>query len=118
MAYEKKITKRPHYKFDSHQEEQYPKFIVLQSEKLPLTKLSPFIIEKNVSSIISVKNLKRKLKKFHNININTYPHEKLNTSRGVVKNKELSLCSIIEIKNEMEVEKYIPNPRRCHNCQK
>ena len=101
-----------------------------------------------------------KTEKFHNIN--TYPHERLNLSWGVVRNKDLSLCSITKIKNELknsaidikritirklsqttdtntciltfnnpksppeikigytqaEVKKYIPNPRRCHNCQK
>ena len=104
-----------------------------------------------------------KQKKIHNIDIKAYPHERLNTSKGVIRNGELSLCSIMEIKNELKkqnvidvkritikkqneiietntyiltfnnpkppleikigytvvkVETYIPNPRRCHNCQK
>ena len=84
-------------------EETYPKFIILESkEELALTKLSPFIIQKTISSIISpklVKNLKNrtiltevsakkqaeillKLRIFLSISINTYPHERLNTSRG------------------------------------
>ena len=111
---------------------------------------------------ISWNNIKAK-KKIHNIDIKAYPHERLNTSKGVIRNGELSLCSITEIKNELKkqnvidvkritikkqneiietntyvltfnnpkpplemkigytvvkVETYIPNPRRCHNCQK
>ena len=42
------------------------------------------------------------LLKFHNININSYPHERLNSSRGVIKNKDLSLCSLKEIKIELK----------------
>ena len=177
-------AKRPHIECDSDNDEPYPRFIILESkEKLPLTKLSPFIIEKSISALITpktVKNLKNgtilievtgkkqaeiilKQKKIHNIDIKVYPHERLNTSKGVIRNGELSLCSITEIKNELKkqnvidvkritikkqneiietntyvltfnnpkpplemkigytvvkVEIYIPNPRRCHNCQK
>ena len=177
-------AKRPHIECDSDNDEPYPRFIILESkEKLPLTKISPFIIEKCISALISpktVKNLKNgtilievtgkkqaeiilKQKKIHNIDIKAYPHERLNTSKGVIRNGELSLCSIMEIKNELKkqsvidvkritikkqneiietntyiltfnnpkppleikigytvvkVETYIPNPRRCHNCQK
>ena len=38
--------------------------------------------------------------KFHTINEKTYPHKSLNISKGVVRSKELSLCTI-DKKNEM-----------------
>ena len=111
-------AKRPHIECDSDNDEPYPRFIILESkEKLPLTKISPFMIEKCISALISpktVKNLKNgtilievtgkkqaeiilKQKKIHNIDIKAYPHERLNTSKGVIRNGELSLCSIMEM---------------------
>ena len=55
-------AKRPHIECDSDNDEPYPRFIILESkEKLPLIKLSPFIIEKSISALITpktVKNLK------------------------------------------------------------
>ena len=62
MVYEEK---RSHYKSNSDQEEQYPRFILLQLKELPLKKLSLFIIEKKpISSIITptlVKSLKNEI---------------------------------------------------------
>ena len=40
--------------------------------------------------------------KFHNISVKTYPHKSLNVSKGVVRSKELSLCTIEEIKREIK----------------
>ena len=40
--------------------------------------------------------------KFHTINVKTYPHKSLNISKGVVRSKELSLCTIDKIKKEMK----------------
>ena len=40
--------------------------------------------------------------KFHTINVKTYPHKSLNINKGVVRSKELSLCTIEEIKKEMK----------------
>ena len=37
--------------------------------------------------------------------MNTYPHERLNTSGGVVMNKDLSLSSITEIRKELKETK-------------
>ena len=48
----KKQAKRPRYESDSDQEEPYLKLIVLQLKEPHLTKLSPFIMEKTISSII------------------------------------------------------------------
>ena len=87
----------------------------------------PFIIEKSISALITpktVKNLKNgtilievtekkqseiilKQKKIHNIDIKAYPYERLNTSKGVIRNGELSLCSIMEIKNELKKQNVI-----------
>ena len=83
---------------------------------------SPFLIEKVISSNMTpvhVKKLKNqtllvkvdkrknanfllKMTKFHTINVKTYPHKSLNISKGVVRSKELSLCTIDEIKKEMK----------------
>ena len=87
-----------------------------------ITNLLPFLIEKVISSNmnpIHIKKLKNqtllvevdkrknadfllKMTKFHTINVKTYPHKSLNISKGVVRSKELSLCSIKEIKKEMK----------------
>ena len=116
MAYEKKTSRRPNYESDSDQE-QYPKLIVLQSKELPRTKLSPFIIEKN----ISVTNLKNetiliemvtkqeaetllKLKKFHNINKNTW----LNTLRFGKEQRLIPMLNNGE-KNETKSYRYQKN---------
>ena len=40
--------------------------------------------------------------KFHNISVKTYPHKSLNVSSGVVRSKELSLCTIEEIKRDLK----------------
>ena len=115
-------AKRPHIECDSDNDEPYPRFIILESkEKLPLTKLSLFIIEKSISALITpktVKNLKNgtilievtekkqaeiisKQKKIHNIDM------RLNTSKGLIRNGELSLCSIMESKNELKKQNVI-----------
>ena len=49
---------------------------------------------------IKLKANKKKTK--HNIDLKAYPHERLNTSKGVIRNGELSLCSIMEINNELK----------------
>ena len=40
--------------------------------------------------------------KFYNRSVKTYPHKSLNISRGVVRSKELSLCTIEEINRELK----------------
>ena len=119
-------AKRPHIECDSDNDD---RFIILESkEKLPLTEISPFIIEKSISALITpktVKNLKngtilievaekktswnniKVKKKIHNIDIKAYPHERLNTSKEVIRNGELSLCSIMEIRNELKKQNVI-----------
>ena len=64
-------------------------------------------LKKNQTLLIEVDKRKRadfllKMTKFHTINVKTYHHKSLNISKGVVKSKELSLCTIDEIKKEMK----------------
>ena len=96
--------------------------IALKSiEEKPVTKLSPFIIERFLSANVvprSVKtgcnntlivevtkkkyvNLLLKMTTLHNMKIKAYPHRSLNTSQGVVRSSELSSCSIEEIKHNL-----------------
>ena len=101
----------------------FPSFIMMESaEGIPLSKLSPFKIEKILSKSLkpkTVKNLKNgtlliessnknqadkisKWKHFDNIKIKTYLHNSLNTCKGVVKSHELSLGTLDEIKTNLE----------------
>ena len=100
----------------------FPRFIIIESTEMPITNLSLFLIEKVISSNMThvhVKKLKNqtllfevdkrknadfllKMTKFHTINVRTYPHKSLCISKGVVRSKELSLCTIEEIKKEMK----------------
>ena len=89
----------------------FSKFQVIKSEETkPITSLSPFIIEKQIESLIgtpeSVKKLKNELllvetsrasqadsllktKKFFNMKASVSEHNSLNKSRGIVKDKTL-----------------------------
>ena len=107
-------------KNDSRYEEEigvsnnFQRFIVLKSNEglIPLTKLSPFVIEKCITSCAGeVKNVtklksgglmiecqRRKqslnllsLKQIHNIAISSTPHRILNTSRGVIRYRDEDL---------------------------
>ena len=98
----------------------FPRFIIIESTETPITNLWPFLIEKVISSNMTpvhVKKLKNqtllvevdkrknadfllKMTKIHTINVKTYPHKSLNISKGVVRSKELSLCTIAEIKKK------------------
>ena len=114
--------KRLHAESDSDNDSDqtlFPKFIVLESmEDTPITKLSPFIIEKTLNSFIKAKSIKKlinntllieveknffsdlllKQKYFYNLKIKAYPHNTLNSSKGVVRSPDLSLCTLDEIK--------------------
>lgn len=101
----------------------FPRFIILESiEEKKITQLSPFIIERVISANLNPKSVKKlkndtilievevkkhadfllKMKNFHSIKIKAYPHKTLNTSKGVIRSPELSLCSIDEIKEELK----------------
>ena len=124
--------KRPLSESDSESESStnsfsihFPTFIVIESKDVshPVTKISPFVVEKQLHSILgtpkSVKKLKNntilvevftrqqaenllKHKKFFQLDVNIYPHKTLNSSKGIVRCKELSLCSISEIEKELK----------------
>ena len=120
-SFSNKKFKRNLNKFDSSDNETeapFPRFIIIESNSALIINLSPFIIEKVISTNftpITIKKLKNetllfevekkkrtdfllKMTKFHNISVKTYPHKSLNVIKGVVRSKELSLCTIEEIK--------------------
>ena len=84
-----------------------PRFIVIQSQdpSKPVTKLSPFIIEKQLSSILGTPKSVKKLNdqtildeclsnqqasnllkhtKFFDLNVKIFPHPSLNSCKGVI----------------------------------
>lgn len=163
--------------------ENSPLFIILETlERNDMNKISPFAMERIFSGNLKPTMIKRlqnntlllelrqksqadeilKWETLNNIKIKTYLHPHLNSSKGVIKCKELANCTIEEIltnlssqdvtevkrinikKNgesiptntyilsfnkvnapseikigylKINVEKYIPNPLRCYNCQ-
>ena len=120
-----KSSKRSYSDSESDTETQqssFPHFIVLESiEDKPMSKLSPFIIEKTLSGLftpVSVKKLGNgtllvevnkkpyadillKIKSFGGLKIKAFAHLSLNTSKGVVRSSELSLCTLDELKSHL-----------------
>ena len=103
----------------------FPRFLVIGAEDSsnPITRLSPIIIEKQISSILgtakSVKRLKNDTllvecftmqqasnllsnKTFFNKPVKIYPHQSLNTCKGVVRCRELSYCDPDEILSNLK----------------
>ena len=121
-----KPSKRPYPDSDSDSDTlptTFPNFIVLESlDEKQLTKLNPIVIEKTISGIvkpISVKKLNNgtllievdkktyadnllKMKTFAGLKIKAFPHISLNSSKGVVRSSELSLCTLDEIKTYLK----------------
>ena len=99
----------PHFIFKSN--ETFPRFIVIQSqEEKAVTSLSPFVIEKQIESVIgtpkSVKKLKNrtllvetsrksqtdsllKMSTFFGIKVSVTEHKTLNSSKGVIRDRML-----------------------------
>ena len=129
QAKTKKYFKQPYIESNNSDEEKilheppFPKFIILESiEDAPLTKLSPFLIQKIISTSVNpkaVKNLRNgtrmietenkkhmnfllNMKTFLSLKIKTYLHKTLNSSKGVIRNQELSLCPREEILAELK----------------
>ena len=92
----------------------FPRFIVIESlEEVCLAKFSPFLIEKVISTRASPKNVKKtrngnllvevdNRRQAENIlkiktKCRVYLHEKLNTSKGVIRSRELALATEDEI---------------------
>ena len=121
-----KSSKRSYSDSESDNETQlssFPHFIVLESlEDKPMSKLSPFVIEKTLSGLftpVSVKKLSNgtllvevnkkpyadillKIKTFGGLKIKAFAHLSLNTSKGVVRSSELSLCTLDELKSHLQ----------------
>ena len=119
-----KSTKKLHIESsDSEPEIIYqntPTYMIIQStEDIPITKISPFKIEQILSNEIKPTTIKKinkrnniKVKKAQleeilkwetfNIKIKTHLHQSLNSSNGVVKNSELSLSTLDEIKSNLK----------------
>ena len=121
-----KSSKRSYSDSDSDSDgtnSSFPRFVILEStEEKQLAKVNPFVVEKVISGIVkpvSVKKLKNgtllvevdkksyaenllKMTLFTNIKIKTYPHASLNSSKGVVRSSELSLCTLDEIKSYLK----------------
>ena len=110
---------------ESETESDFPRFIIIESlQDKKLDQLSPFLIEKIISSRSNPKTVKKlqtgnllveveskkhtenllKMEKFHNLKCRAYPHAKLNTFKGIVRSKELSLATPEEI--ETAFKKY------------
>ena len=104
----------------------FPRFLIIEAEDStkPITKLSPFIIEKTLKSILGTPKSVKKLRTetllvecsshqqasnllnnrvFFNINVRVYPHATLNTCKGVIRCKDLAYCdSDKEIKDNLK----------------
>ena len=99
--------------------------MIESAEEIALSKLSPFKILKILSKSLKPKTVKKKnnlkngiplteicnknqadkilkWKHFDNIKIKTYPHNSLNTCKGVLKSHEFSLCTLDEIKTNLQ----------------
>lgn len=102
----------------------FSRFLVIESlDKKPITKVSPFIIEKSVKGIFgtvdSVKKMKNecllietnrktisdkilKTTEFCSLKVKTYPHRSLNFSKGVIRCADLSGVPEEEILKELQ----------------
>ena len=91
----------------------FARFIVIDSlEEVCLAKFLSFLIEKVISTRASPKTVKKtrngnllagdkqktlKIKTFHTTKCRAYPHEKLTTSKGVIRSRALALATEDEI---------------------
>ena len=104
---------------DSSEIEPFPRFIIIESNSAPITNLSPFMIEKVISkNLITVKKIKKSNSacrggkeeicwfSTENDKVSQYQYQNLLSHiperKGVVRSKELSLCTIEEIKRELK----------------
>ena len=119
MVSSNKKTKRNLSESDSENEAaDFPRFIVIESlEEVCLAKFSPFLIEKMISTRASPKTVKKtrngnllvevdsrrqaenilKIKTFYTTKCRAYPHEKMNTSKAVIRSRQLALATEDEI---------------------
>ena len=128
MASSNKKSKRNLSESDSENEAaDFPRFIVIKSlEKFCLAKFSPFLIKKVISTRANPKTVKKtrngnllvevdsqkqaenilKIKTFHTTKCRAYLHEKLNTSEGVIRNRELALATEDKIASALGKRSY------------
>ena len=86
----------------------FPRFIVIESiEDVCVAKFFPFLIEKVIATKTTFQDIKktrnrnllvevdsrRPAKNFHTTKYQVYPHERLNTSKGVIRSRELALAT-------------------------
>ena len=111
MASSNKKSKRNLSESDSENDAaDFPRFIVIESlEEICLAKFSPFLVEKVIPTRACPKSVKKtrngnllvevdsqrpteniKNKTFHTTKCRAYTHEKLNTSRRVIRSRELA----------------------------
>ena len=115
--------------------ENFPKFLIIKSEddEKPITKLSPFVIEKQIEAIIgtpkSVKKLKNqtllvetnrksqtdnllKITKFFNLKVTVTEHKTLNSSKGIIKDRtlrgesETDICDYLKNQGVIAVKRF------------
>lgn len=109
----------------------FPKFLVIETlEEKKISELSPFLIEKilspnnpktikkmkNGNLLVEVENYKNAqnllgLGKFHTYKCKVYAHEKLNTSKGIIRSHELTLATTEEIKIALKKQGVIDHVR-------
>ena len=92
-------------------QENFAKFLIIQSKdkEKPVTSLSPFVIEKQIESLIGTPKTVKKLRngtllvettrktqtemllktKFFNLSVEVSPHKSLNTSKGIIRDRNL-----------------------------
>ena len=128
--------KRPHVESDTDSESDntqvkpFPRFLIIQStdENKKIASLSPFVIDKQISSIVGKAKQIKILRNgnllieittrqqannllsqttFFQIPCRVFPHKSLNTSRGVIRCPDLRTCSDDEITNELKSENVI-----------
>ena len=93
-------------------QENFAKFLIIESKdkEKPVTSLSPFVIEKQIESLIGTPKTVKKLRngtlsvettrktqtemllkttKFFNLSVEVSPHKSLNTSKGIIRDRNL-----------------------------
>ena len=119
-------------KFNMHNliSKNFPKFLVMKKTVGDFSKDSPFFVAKTLKNIASYENVKKikegllietnnfedsskflKIKLFGNCEVTVVPHNSLNSSRGVVRCKDLLNCSVEEIQQGF-ADQLVTNVRR------
>ena len=120
----KNIIKKEEYEMLMNSETNWARFLIVDSanEDLPLQKLSPFAIQKGFQAIAgTLKNIKRlrdgsflvecgkmaqaqnllQTNRFNNRPVKVSIHKTLNSSRGVIRCRDLADMSEVEIRDEL-----------------